>query len=81
MAGHYTELQSVNLNDLTDAGNYYIVSASNYPSNFNQYLGVEVKVFKNAIVQVAYCAGEVSKYSYIRKYTGYHGWTTWESLV
>lgn len=81
MAAHFTRIESADLNDLTDAGNYYIVSASsNYPSNFSQYLGVEVKVFSGTIVQTAYCTGEVSKYAYVRKYTGYHGWTYWESL-
>ena len=80
MAAVSTRLQSADLNNLTNAGNYYIVNASNYPSNFSQYLGVEVKVFSGTIVQTAYCTGEVSKYAYVRKYTGYHGWTSWESL-
>ena len=39
MAAVSTRLESADLNDLTNAGNYYIINASNYPSNFSQYLG------------------------------------------
>ena len=78
MAELCTTLQTAELNDLTIPGKYYIVKATaDYPAAFSQYIGLEVIKFYSSIIQKAYCIGEIIQYTYIRKYSGYHGWTSW----